>query len=215
MSDHSVALDLLDQPSGLDVAAAVTRLVFEVLDGVVEGRGAVYVSTPITTGRRFVEWRRGPGAALAPSQDHYWREHDRQVVQRNREQAKPVVRAVRERGWGVVIDPTTVHDVPGWEQPDYHAFWARVIERYAGTVVFADGWEYSSGGAWEFLVAVRTGARLLRQDLEPLTVAEGARLINDAIVSLGADGVLPTEPLREALRELHRTAGVGGSDGHA
>jgi hypothetical protein len=214
MSDHLVASDLLDQPSGLDAGAAVTRLVFEVLDGVVEDRAAAYVSTPITTGRRFVEWRRGPGAALAPSEDRYRREHDRHVVQRNREHAKPIVRAVRERGWEVVIDPTTVHDVPGWQQRDYHAFWARVIERYAGTVVFADGWEYSSGGTWEFLTAVRTGARLLREDLEPLTVEDGERLIRDAITALDADGVLSTEPLREALREVYRAAEPGESNAH-
>jgi hypothetical protein len=215
MSDHSVASELLDQPSELGAGTAVTQLVFEVLDGLVEDRGAVYVSTPITTGQRFVEWRRGSGAALAPSGDHYRREHDRQVVQRNREHAKPIVRAVRERGWGIVIDPTSVHDVPGWQQRDYHAFWAQVIERYAGTVVFADGWEYSSGGAWEFLTAVRTGARLLREDLEPLTVEEGERLIKDAIVALEADGVLSTEPLRGALGELYRVAGPGEPNARA
>ncbi len=206
MSDSLVASDPGDQPSGLDSEAAVTRLVFEVLDGIIEDRGAVYVSTPITTGRRFVEWRRGAGAALAPSEHRYRQEHDRDVVRRNREHVKPIVRAVRERGWGVVIDPTTVHDVPGWGQRDYHAFWARVIERYAGTVVFADGWEYSSGCAQEFLSAVRVGARLLREDLEPLTIEEGERLIRSAIAALDADGVLSTESLREALREVRRAA---------
>src|SRR6266511_1596067 len=100
MSDHLAASDLLDQPIGLDAGTAATRLVYEVLDGVVEDRGAIYVSTPITTGRRFVDWRRGSGAGLAPSEERYRREHDRQVVQRNREHAKPIVRAVRERGWG-------------------------------------------------------------------------------------------------------------------
>jgi hypothetical protein len=84
-----------------------------------------------------------------------------------------------------------------------------VIERYAGTVVFADGWEYSSGCAWEFLTAVRVGARLLREDLEPLTIEEGERLIRDAIAALDADGVLSTEPLRQALREVRRTAEPG------
>jgi hypothetical protein len=206
MSDSSVDWDLGDQPSGLDPGAAVTRLVFEVLDGIVEDRGAVYVSTPITTGRRFVEWRRGPGAALAPSEHQYRHEHDRHVVRRNREHVKPIVRVLRAHNWGVVIDPTTVHDVPGWRQRDYHAFWARVIERYAGAVVFADGWEYSSGCAREFLTAVRVGARLLREDLEPLTIEEGERLIRDAIAALDADGVLSTEPLREALLEVRRAA---------
>jgi hypothetical protein len=128
------------------------------------------------------------------------------VVQWNRARVKPIVRAVRERGHRVVIDPTTVHDVPGWRQDDYHAFWGRVIEQYAGTVVFADGWEYSSGCAREFLTALRVGARLLREDLRPLAIEEGERLIRDAIAALDSDGVLSTEPLREALREISQAA---------
>ena len=43
----------------------LSRVVFEVLDGIIPDREAVYVSVPITTGKRFLDWRRGRGAELA------------------------------------------------------------------------------------------------------------------------------------------------------
>jgi hypothetical protein len=186
----------------------VSRVVFEVLDGVISDREAVYVSVPITTGKRFLDWRRGPGARLVPSDGSYRSEHRRHVVDPNRAHVVPVVRLLRERLGRVVIDPTTLSDVPGWGQADYHAFWTQVIERYAGTVVFLDGWEFSSGCTHEFLAAVRAGARLLKEDLTPLGLDEGEQRIRGAIAALH-DDVLPTEPLQEALRELHDLAEGG------
>lgn len=186
----------------------LSRVVFEVLDGVLPDREAIYLSVPITTGKRFLDWRRGPGAGLAPSDGRYPSEHRRHVVDPNREHVVPVVRMLRERLGSVVIDPTTLHDVPGWGQADYHAFWTRVIERYAGTVVFLDGWEFSSGCTHELVAAIRAGARLLREDLAPLGLEEGERRIRDAIAAL-SDDVLPTAPLRDALRELEELAGRG------
>ena len=107
-----------------------------------------------------------------------------------------------------MIDPTALGDVPGWAQSDYHRFWVGVIERYARTVVFLDGWEYSSGCTHEFLAAIRVGAELLRQDLAPLRLDEGERRIRAAIAALD-DDVLSTEPLRDALQELHRQTEPG------
>jgi hypothetical protein len=187
---------------------SVSRVVFEVLDGVLPDREAVYVSVPITTGKRFLDWRRGPGAGLAPSEGRYRSEHRRNVVDPNRAQVAPVIRVLRERMGRVVIDPTTLGDVPGWAQADYHAFWTQVIERYVDTVVFLDGWEFSSGCAQEFLAAVRAGARLLREDLTPLRLDEGERLIRNAIAALH-DDVPSAGPLQEALRGLHDLAERG------
>jgi hypothetical protein len=107
-----------------------------------------------------------------------------------------------------VIDPTALGDVSGWAQSDYHRFWTGVIERYAHTVVFLNGWEYSSGCTHEFLAAIRVGAELLREDLAPLRLDEGERRIREAIAHLD-DDVLSTVPLRDALQELHRLTEPG------
>lgn len=152
---------------------------------VVEGRGAVYVSAPITTGRLLYRKRATRGSeATAPTAP----ELRAQIVEANLDRVKPLVRAARER-FGTVIDPSGLRELEGWSQSDYHAFWAEVIARFVVTVVFADGWEYSNGCAFEFLTAHRTGARMLRADFSPLSIEDGRRMIQAAIAELRADGV--------------------------
>jgi hypothetical protein len=177
------------------------------LDGIVQDKEASYISVPITTGKRFLEWRRGVGSALTPSDEHYKREHALNVIQPNQADVRPILESIRERlrrkkQDGVIIDPTTLN-VSVWSQDHYHTFWTTVISRYVSTVVFVDGWEYSSGCTKEFLAAINSGADLLREDLSPLKLTEGERLVGDAIRELD-DDILPKAPLEEALREIHR-----------
>jgi hypothetical protein len=199
-----------DRPSsGADVTAApsgIVEIILGILHCTMEGRDGVYVSAPITTGRRFVDWRMGPGASLASTDDGYGMQHRIHVVLPNREHVRPLVRRVRGHFGGVVIDPTALEDVPGWVQDDYHSLWTEVVEQCAHTVVFTDGWQYSSGCTREFLAAVRSGATLLREDLTPLDPHDGARLIEDVVNSIH-DHVLPTAPLSKVLREVRLLLG--------
>jgi hypothetical protein len=175
-----------------EVEAAV-----EAFASLVEGRTAVYVSSPITTGRFASEWRRGRGALAVAGVDDEFR---RAVVEPNRRRAAEYVRELRKRERSV-IDPAAVGDVPGWSQADYHVLWARVIERYARAVVFRDGWEHSSGCAYEFLVAHDTGARVLRDDLTPLSREEGRELLSVAAAENEAHGV-PADFLKQVVDAL-------------
>lgn len=173
---------------------------------VTEPGEAVYVSAPITTGHRFVEWRRGAGADLVKGTERYREEHRRHVVAANLAAARPVVHRARSLLDRVVIDPTALEDVPGWEQHDYHAMWAAVVEQYAGTVVFVDGWEYSTGCVIEFLTAHEKSAVLLDESLTELSPQEGLRRVTAAIADL-SDGVLPTDGLEQARSRLESTIG--------
>jgi hypothetical protein len=189
---------------GADLTTApseIVEIILGILHCTMEGRDGVYVSAPITTGPRFVDWRRGPGAALAPTDDNYRIEHRAQVVLPNREHVRPLVRRVRAHFDAVVIDPTALEDVPGWVQDDYHSLWTEVVERCAHTVVFTNGWEYSSGCTREFLAAVRSGATLLHEDLTRLDPRDGAQLIEDAVKSI-RDHVMPSAPLADVLHEV-------------
>lgn len=169
-----------------------------------EPRSAVYLSTPITTGRRFVEWRRGTGADLTPGSPAYLRRRGEEVIEPNRSDIAPLVRWLRTRFQDPVIDPTALEAVPGWEQFDYHRFWAEVIERYAHTAVFAEGWQYSSGCVLELAAAVSADAILLRHDLAPLKPKDAVELIEGAIADVARDSVLPEAPLASALEALQQ-----------
>jgi hypothetical protein len=150
-----------------EIAAALAAF-----GSVMHGRAATYVSSPLTTGQRAFEWHQQNGSADATSEAGSEAMFRDDVIAGNRQQAARYVERLRRRR-AIVIDPTALADLPGWTQSDYRFFWGRVIEEYAETVVFRRGWEYSSGCAYEFLVATRSGRESLDEELNPLTVQKG------------------------------------------
>jgi hypothetical protein len=195
--------------SSVGVTSAPTdamEIMLAILQCTMEGRDAVYISAPITTGRRFVAWRTGLGATLSPSGEEYHLQHRTHVILPNLKHVRPVVRRIRQHFGGVVIDPTALKDIPGWVQEDYHSFWTEVVERCARAVVFTEGWEYSRGCAHEFLAALRSGALLLQEDLTPLEPSAGAQLIERAVASVD-DAVIPTPPLVRVVDEVRALLG--------
>src|SRR5437867_7673831 len=121
--------------------------------GVLRPKTAVYVSAPITSGRRFIEWLGGRRQRPPLDQTEYREEHFRNVVVPNRKSVRALVDSTTKGFGHPVIDPTAVGDLPGWKQGDYRIAWARIIEEFARLVLFANGWHFSNGCAFEFLVA--------------------------------------------------------------
>lgn len=152
----------------------------EVFAAVVEGRSALYVSSPLTTGQRFIDWR-GSASALDPRDVAYPEEFRRAVLEPNRESARAFVERLREAHTDVVIDPTALPDLVGWTQRDYRSLWGEVITRYVRLIVFRNGWEYSDGCTYEFFVAARQGIPMARENLSPMTEEEGVRLVREAV----------------------------------
>jgi hypothetical protein len=155
------------------------------LASVTEDRTAIYVSSPLTTGSRAFEWHRqhrhsDPGRhAEAFSVD---------VVEPNRKEAARFAHKLRATTDRLVIDPTAMADVEDWTQADYRDFWGRVIAQYCKQVIFRDGWQFSSGCAYEYLVARETGATVLGQNGDSLDKDEAEQLLADAIIETEAHG---------------------------
>jgi hypothetical protein len=155
---------------------------------------ATYVSVPITTGPRMVAWYRDLATRGLPLPDP--RRHDghserrQAVIEPNLEAARIFIADVRDRLGGPVIDPSVLHDIPGWRQEDYIALWEAVIDRFASRVVLADGWNYSFGCAHEFLYAVSRDLSTLDAQFQPLSRADGIAKIAMAareLADCGAD----------------------------
>lgn len=146
-------------------------------------RSATYVSSPLTTGPRAFEWHRRNGAPVDATSFYD------NVIEPNRKDAAAFARALRERRGQVVIDPTALPDVPGWTQQDYRYFWGRVIEEFCIEVVFRDGWQFSSGCAYELLVAWHNDCRLLCEDGRALEIADALTLLEHAIREANLHGV--------------------------
>lgn len=162
----------------------------EVFASVVEGRAALYVSSPLTTGQRFIDWL-GSTSAPDPHDMAYPEAFRRAVFEPNRESARAFVARLREECAEVVIDPTGLPDLEGWTQRDYRSLWGEVISRYVRLVVFRDGWEYSDGCTYEFFVAARHGVRMVRENLSPITEEEGLELVRAAVDGRLATGASP------------------------
>jgi hypothetical protein len=161
-----------------------------VLGSIVENRDAVYLSGPLTTGPRFLRWYTSRGRMLESDPPRYESAHRAEVIQPNVAMIRSLAHRLRQaKGWQV-IEPTAF-EVPQWSQEDYRYFWGRVIERYACRVVFVDGWEYSKGACYEFLVAVGRALETLSQEGTPITLAQARARIDAAVREMHELGVHP------------------------
>jgi hypothetical protein len=191
------------------VASAVDQLtlaktILNVYATVIEDRNAIYVSAPVTSGRRLLEWHsRGEvDGAIGGSA------HRDSVVVPNIQAARAIVREIRTRmADKVVIDPTALSDIEGWAQPEYRDLWGRVIEEYASSVIFVEGWEHSDGCCYEFAVADRRGISTYGADGSPLTTGRALELIGNAVKARETLG-LSADFIRSILENLRNRSGV-------
>jgi hypothetical protein len=144
--------------------------------GSVLGPGsALYVSSPITSGRRFLEATDSKASRSA-------------LVAQNLRSSGQVVERLRSENPGSIIYAAGMEDIPGWEQDDYRSFWGAVIERFAVRAVFLDDWEFSNGCSYEFLVCSRNGIPCEDQEHGELSIEAGARSIAEAASLLRCKG---------------------------
>ena len=167
----SPRIDLgLTQPR--EIASALV-----VMHSCVEFHSAIYLSAPVTTGLRLFRRRQ---RASRPSV--------RSVVSRNRVVSARIAATLRRSTSAVLIDPSAVTDLRGWTQNDYRHFWAEVIKTYVARVIFADGWEYSSGCCFEFLTAQGCGLPTLDERMRAISLRDGLERIKKAITDIRAWG---------------------------
>jgi hypothetical protein len=111
-----------------------------------------YVSGPITTGPRFVQWYQEEGHRLVADTTKYEPSHRAKVIEPNELEVLAVARQLRGELREPVVEPASLR-VIGWSQADYVTLWERFIESHAGKLVMVPGWQFSSGCAAEFLRA--------------------------------------------------------------
>jgi hypothetical protein len=200
---HLVAAKTVDSLAATDLKPTLLAIA---VDSGATPHGCTYVSTPITTGRNHID-RLVAHAAQGSSADAV---PDREeIVASNRKRARAVVEQLRRDTGDVVIDPTSLVDVPDWEQPDYHALWIETIESFASRMVFVDDWQYSVGCTTEFRSALINDIPTFDQRRQPLTYAAGLALLRQAVAEVGTaagSGPLLTREV-EAIERLLASRG--------
>lgn len=157
-----------------------------VLNSLWDGKCAYYLSSPITSGKRYIDVESKDKKKSTPSV--LSEEKRRKLVDLGRDQTRPLVRRLRKELASNVIDPTAVADVIGWSQDDYRVLWGSIIERFVHTVIFANDWHYSLGCSYEFLIARQYGANTLTENLNDITLKRGQDLIREAANELRLSG---------------------------
>lgn len=144
-------------------------------------RSCVYVSTPISTGSRYLQWRE-TARDSEPGTESF--EAGRCDVKRaNIHDAKTLIASIRSTfNDTLVIDPTALADITGWQQHDYHLYWTDIMAKYVHTAVFANGWQYSEGCAIEFATATELQVNCIDHMSHQMDSAAGLRMIEEAIL---------------------------------
>jgi hypothetical protein len=169
----------------------------------------VYMSAPITTGEAYVAWRHNHGAPITRDHPQYESLHYENVISANVTRVGPLVAKLRRRYPDrLVIDPTSLDNIDGWSQSDYHDFWRALIEKYVALVVFADGWQFSTGCVYEFATALRSGKEVYAESLKPLDRQDGLHMIAAAVAEFENLNV-DAESLRRALQSVERATESG------
>ena len=171
---------------------------------------AAYLSGPITTGRRYVEYLRN--CRQDPTRLDGLRK-------RNIEDLLSAARRLRKSRNRIIIEPASL-ELPEWTQKDYHHLWERLIERHAKLVIFMPGWEYSYGCALEFLHAFRQDIRTETLSGSPISIDEGLGALSEVRDELRAESQIEglanladrLDNVISRLRELLQPTGSGGLD---
>jgi hypothetical protein len=148
-------------------------------------RRVSYLSGPITTGLRFIEWWAKTGHGLALDSHAYRKGLQEQVIEPNEAQLKLSAEFLRARGAEPVIEPASLF-VSDWSQQDYIELWEQFIVDHASRILLMDGWEYSAGCAAEFCRAHAEGVPAARIDGTPIVARDGIAAIEHALERIEA-----------------------------
>src|SRR5207249_1208085 len=128
-------------------------------EGEAHRRGAVYASSPITSGLRFFNFMKDLDVKSA--QD--LKSHPlfkKRVMNPNLTDGENFGTKLRTDGYPLVIVPGAVF-AKGWAQEHYMSLWRQVIVRFASKIAFNANWHWSTGCVEEFLIAVENGKHIL------------------------------------------------------
>jgi len=173
----------------------------EVLDCVLAGEKAIYLSTPVTNGPRALEWK-VRNSILTEGSQEYKELYKKSIIVPNCEDAKSVAIRLRKKHGCFVIDPSCFF-VEGWSQRDYLELWCGVVERHASIVVLNDGWEYSNGCVTEYIAAVSRGIKTMNIHGESIPLEAALTLISVSINTYSEMG-MQNDDIGKGYRDLVR-----------
>jgi hypothetical protein len=150
--------------------------------------GLIYVSVPITSGRREQRLMRQLACSRDELRQRYGDIHRRKVIIPNERQARKYSAMVRQQSGGrLVLNPGTLF-VPGWSQRDYLDLWTYAINSFAQEVVVTPEWAYGTGERIEVNLALLSMLKVSNLQGRQLSVDELEQMDRMAKECMNADG---------------------------
>lgn len=109
----------------------------------------VYLSSPITTGMKYYEWKKENIENVFGTEEHY-----SNVIVHNILFAKSYINVLKNKN---VICPTIFEEHIrntnlNWKEDDFYLFWQMVLEKIQ-TIYFVPDWQYSTGCCYEYYIS--------------------------------------------------------------
>ena len=167
-----------------------------------------YVSTPITSGAYLYAAMDAAGISDPEEFRQNKEAFSRDVIAPNLAAADAVAHRMVDLGGAVIAPAAFEARSLGWGQDDYMGLWLDVIERRATRLALVDGWQFSNGGAEEYLQALlmqagrrdRNNMEIVNANGDMLTHADALALLSGAVAELISRGFRPVT----LARVLHR-----------
>lgn len=176
---------------------------FKTLKNLFNGNEITYISTPITTGEKFVSWYNSIGKTIPENSIEYVKEKKKNVIEPNIQRVEAYVKKLRKLTNKVIIDPTTFEDETlKWSQEDFYNFWGNIIKELVHEVIFINGWEYSIGCCHELLAALEKGINIYSEDMNKLTISQCIIKLNNSVDMYSSNNLQQEIKLKEILGEV-------------
>ena len=160
----------------------------------------IYLSTPITNGKRLLNWYQNNLQDSPKDTSNYQNNHLKYVINPNCNDGKKFATYLRETTSSFVLDPSCLQ-IDNWSQSDYLELWDKIIEKFAEEVRFNDGWEYSNGCVHELILAKRYGIPTKNRLGFPISVDEAIMSLTASISRLKEVGI-NTQKIEASLSEI-------------
>lgn len=152
-----------------------------------------YVSMPISSGRLCYDIATAEGVTADELKTRDANQFFLDVIKPNIDRGTSIAHSLTGSHVGrPTIVPAVFQAKAKWSQDEYMAMWLAMIEQKVTTIVLTDDWEYSNGGAEEYLYGLqmqagyksRTNVQILDQRGAPLKISKALELIASALDDL-------------------------------
>lgn len=185
-------------------AIEAIREVISALECIAPEGDCIYVSSEITTGKRFYDLLRKHSVRskeelkekLGANYPQAWKD----LMDQNLAEGRAFFQRMYAEGHRNLINPGPFF-AKGWEQEHYLYLWEWVIVHKCSQTRFNIGWNYSNGCTLEYAISLRKGIVRQHNDARPLEPSEAIAQIRAALADLNASGIdAPT--LRTNLQRI-------------